>query len=254
MDITIANISGMDGPTLQAAVAAIGRQVTEHFQPEWGLGGTLTVTAVVLGQQQAPIPAIQDAVIYIGNSSQDPTSGVDGTLGYHFQNFAHVPYGFVYLDVCAKANEPWTVSLSHEVLELLGDPEVTQTVTGPAPGGAAGLAAYDLEVADPTQGDSYLIDGVSVSNFVGRAYFGQSGGSGRTNYLDLPLAAFGVRPKGYFQWEDGNGGANTVKGFLVTDEQFAAKTLLKSGRRNERRRQRLAGATAAKKGKQARRG
>jgi hypothetical protein len=249
MDITIANISGLDGPTLQAVVVAIGRQVTEHFRPEWGVGGDLTASAVVLGDKQAPIPAIQDAVVYIGDSSQDPTSGVDGTLGYHFQNFAHIPYGFVYLDVCAQAKEEWSVALSHEILELLGDPQAVQTVSAPAPGGLGGFASYDLEVADPTQGDSYAIDGVNVSNFVGRAYFGQAGGSGHTNYLNLPLAPFGVRPKGYFQWEDITGGTNTVKGFLVTDEQFAAKKLLKSGRRNERRKQRLDAATALKKAK-----
>ena len=42
--------------------------------------------------------------------------------------------------------EVWTSTLSHEVLELLGDPTAVMTVTGLAPKGASGSVHYDLEV------------------------------------------------------------------------------------------------------------
>jgi len=76
--------------------------------------------------------------------------------------------------------------------------DAVMTVAGPAPKGAPGTVYCDFEVCDPTQGDQHSINNVVVSNFVGKKYFAMSGGSGRTNCLDLRLAAFGVRSGGYF--------------------------------------------------------
>ena len=172
-----------------------------------------------------------------------PPTGVSGALGYHSRNHGDIPYGFVYLDICAEYGEVWPCTLSHEVLELPGDPSAVLTVNGPAPAGVSGNVYYDLEVCDPTQGDTYTIDNVVVSNFVGRSYFGMAGGSGNSNYLNLPLVPFGVRPKGYFQYEDG-GGTHQIQGELVTARQLAAKEKMGIGRRNWRRADRLKRARA----------
>ncbi|HKV40173.1 MAG TPA: hypothetical protein VJX67_13250 [Blastocatellia bacterium] len=210
-----------------------------------GITATLGGVAVSLDGRNAPIEGDHDAIIYLGDSSQDPTTGVQGALGYHFANHAGIPYGFVYLDICEKYGEAWTCTLSHEVLELLADPNAAMTVAGPAPDGSQQSVYYDLEVCDPTQGDNYQIDTVVVSNFVGRAYFGLTGGGGGSNYLALGLDAFGVRPGGYFQYEDGSG-AHQVFGERVTELQKAAKKLMKNGRRNERRQQRISQQPAGK--------
>jgi len=238
MILTIANISSdIAAADFQAAVAAIGRQVNEDFQPEWGAVAFLRATTASL-TGKAPIPGDHDAIIYLGDSSHDPTTGVKGALGYHSDHHSDIPYGFVYLDICAEYNEVWTTTLSHEVLELLADPDAAMTVAARAPKRAPRIVYYDLEVCDPTQGDSYVIDSVAVSNFVGRAYFKLTGGSGKTNYLNLPLAPFGVRPGGYYQYEDGRG-AHQIQGSRVTARQLAAKERMKIGRRNERRKQRI---------------
>jgi hypothetical protein len=240
VNLTIANISTkIADADLQAAVAAIGQQVTQHFQPEWGIGATLTGKAVTVEGGKAPVQQDADAIIYLGDSSEDPTTGVDNALGYHSANNSSIPYGFIYLDICAEYNEVWTCTLSHEVLELLGDPDAALTVSGPAPNGAAGTVYYDLEVSDPTQGDTYQIGNITVSNFVGRNYFAMTGGSGNTNYLNLPLTAFGVRPGGYYQYEDGVG-SHQVQGEKVTARMLAAKRRMKAVRRNARRDERLA--------------
>jgi hypothetical protein len=238
MIVTIANISTQIGAAeLQAAIAAIGDQVNQHFIPEWGVTATLNSVVTAL-KGKAPIQGHHDAIIYLGDSSQDPTTGVSGALGYHSINHADIPYGFVYLDISAEYGEVWTCTLSHEVLELLADPDAALTVTGPAPAGILGDVYYDFEVCDPTQGDSYTIDNVNVSNFVGRKYFGLTGGSGKTNYLNLPLGPFGVSPGGYFQYEDASG-AHQVQGQKVTQRQLTAKKRMKNGRRNARRVERI---------------
>jgi hypothetical protein len=239
MRLTVANISTTIAPAdFQAAIRAIGQQVAADFQPEWNVAATITGVTTSLGHRRAPIQRNQDAIIYLGDSSQDPTTGVQGALGYHSANHKNIPYGFVYLDICKEYGEVWTCTLSHEVLELLADPTASMTVTGPAPNGASGSVYYDLEVCDPTQGDSYTVDSVVVSNFVGRSYFDLTGGSGKTNFLDLSLDPFGVRPQGYFQYEDSSG-AHQVQGEKVTPGMLAAKAKMKDGRRNARRALRL---------------
>ncbi|HEV2134486.1 MAG TPA: hypothetical protein VGR47_09485 [Terracidiphilus sp.] len=240
MNLTLANVSTKVAQAeFQATVDAIAKQVAEHFCPEWNINASLKSICLPLGNKKAPIQKDADAMIYLGDSSEDPTIGVSGAYGYHAANNKKVPYGFVYLDICGQANEPWTVTLSHEVLELLGDPDAAMTVTGPAPKGVSGTVYYDLEVCDPTQGDNYKIENVLVSNFVGKSYFGLSGGSGKTNYLGLPLRPFGVRPGGYFQYEKGGRG-HQVWGRDVTPAQKKAKEKMKHVRRNARRLKNLA--------------
>ena len=238
MRLTIANISkSISAADFRNAVSAIRRQVNEDFGPEWSVTATLRGIALSIAQK-APVQGKHDAILYLGDSSQDPTTGVEGALGYHTANHKDVPYGFVYLDICEEYGEEWTTTLSHETLELLADPTAALTVSGPAPKGH-GSVYYDLEVCDPTQGDSYEVEGVAVSNFVGKHYFGIVGGSGQTNFLGLALKPFGVRPRGYFQYED-KSGAHQVTGDKVTDKQLEARKRMKMARRNTRRAARAA--------------
>ncbi len=239
MNLVIANVSTQVAHAeFRAAIRAIQKQVTDHFKPEWGVGAALKPITISLGARKAPIQKDADAILYLGDSSSDPTTGVKDAYGYHAANNKGIPYGFVYLDICASSKEPWSCTLSHEVLELLGDPDAVLTATGPSPKNASATVYYDLEMCDPTQGDTYKIDGIVVSNFVGRRYFGMSGGSGRTNHLNMRLRPFGVRPGGYLQYEF-SGKAHQIYGSRVTDKQKAAKKKMEHIRRNARREGRL---------------
>lgn len=239
MKLVVANVSTqIPHATFRAAIRAIQKQVTNHFKPEWGWGAQLKPIAISLGARKAPIQKNADAILYFGDSSSDSTIGVKDAYGYHAANNKGIPYGFVYLDICAASKESWTCTLSHEVLELLGDPDAVLTVTGPSPKNPSATVYYDLEICDPTQGDTYKIDGVVVSNFVGRRYFGMSGGTGHTNYLNMRLRPFGVRPGGYLQYEL-SGKAHLIFGSRVTKEHKSAKKKMEKIRRNARREFRL---------------
>jgi hypothetical protein len=243
MRVTIVNVShSIHATEFHAAVAAIRRQVNEDFGPAWSVTAILRGTTHNLASK-APIEGIHDALLYLGDSSQDPTSGVDNALGYHSTNHKDIPYGFVYLDVCSEYGEEWTTTLSHEVLELLGDPSAALTVSGPDPRRPTRHVQFDLEVCDPSQGDSYVIDDVRVSNFVTPTYFGKSGGPASTNFLKLKLKPFGVCPGGYFQFEDGKSvhQVNGKEAQAMLARRTAARKLMGMGRRNTRRAERLKG-------------
>jgi hypothetical protein len=235
MNLTIANVStSIDDATFANVVAALSQQVSQDFQPEWGAAAQLTPARLDLGGGGASINSATDAIIYLGDSTDDPTAGISGVYGYHSTNYSHIPYGFVFLNICAAYGEDWSVTLSHEVLELLADPTAVLTVTGEYPPDSGTAVYYDLEVCDPTQGDTYLINSIKVSNFVSRSYFGMPGGSQATNFRNLALQPFGLRPGGYLQYEDGTG-AHQINGSKVTEEHKAARKLLAGHRRNSRR-------------------
>ena len=244
--LVIANLTTtIDDEVFAAAVAAVSLQVSRDFQPEWGAAATISATRLSLEGGKAAIDSAAGAIIYVGDSAADPTTGTAGVFGYHSDTLGQTPYGFIYLDVCRQYNEAWTCTLSHEVLELLADPATALNVSGPAPpveGGPAETVSYGLEVCDPTQGDTYAIDAVTVANFVTRAYFGMTGGTSATNFLGLPLDSFGVRPGGYVQYQDA-GGPQQINGSRIDALRLAARAVLANHRRNARRVARPTGET-----------
>ena len=233
MRINVTNLSAdVSDEQLQRVIDAISFQVANHFAPEWQQTVLLTKSRVDLQGGQVAFDRAVDAVIYLGTKINDPDSGAQQALGYHNTNSSNVPYGFVYLDVCARSGEIWSVTLSHEVLELLVDPTAVTTVTNPATG--ANGNSYALEVCDPTQGDQYLINGVMVANFVTRAFFSMPGRSADMNYCGLPQKPFEPRPNGYIQYIDADGDTQQDWGDSVTTAQKEVKTAMGSFRRNAR--------------------
>jgi hypothetical protein len=186
-------------------------------------------------QSPVQIDAAHDAIIYLGDQAQDPSGGVDGLLGHHALTNPGVPFGFVFLDVCAQRNLDWSVMLSHEVLELLADPQATARVVGPDPKNpGAPDVAFELEVCDATEMDWYPIGVVKVSNFVTQRYFGRNGHSATTNFRCLSLAPFSARPGGYAQYHDSIG-AQILDGNHISQGQLGARVTMGKGRRNARR-------------------
>src|ERR1700748_1661217 len=156
--LVICNLSSVADEELSAALAAIQLQINRDFHPEWGATTILAAQRMTSARSTVQIDAAQDAIIYLGDEAQDPTSGIDGLLGHHNLTNPGVPFGFVFLDACRQRNLDWSVILSHEVLELLADPEASMRVAGPDPTNPSAIAvAFELEVCDATEMDSYLI-------------------------------------------------------------------------------------------------
>lgn len=81
-----------------------------------------------------------------------------------------------------------SATISHEALEMLGDPYINGWFDGPD-------AEYAAELCDPVESDAYDIDGVSVSNFVGPRYF--SDGAGPYDFLGKLSAPWTMTSGGY---------------------------------------------------------
>jgi hypothetical protein len=225
---------------LQNAIRAINRQIRDDYEPYWHIGGELRLE----GKSGAK-PSKQnlsdmrgDAVLYLWNAVD-----VDDALGYHDANNRGIPYGFVFTELAKQLEENWSVTLSHEALEMLGDSEVNLLVQGPHPAEPSRTVFHWYEMCDAVQAETYEIDGVAVSNFVLPLYFtggdeigGRNDFLGRT-YKGKTLRSFGVNPGGYvgfFDPEKGDHDTFTAKGDGVAARRLKWKSRAKGARRGIR--------------------
>jgi hypothetical protein len=225
---------------VQVALRAINRQIREDYEPYWHIGGELRLEGKsgTKPSKQNLADMRGDAVLYLWNAVD-----VEDALGYHDTNNAGVPYGFVFTELAKQLKEDWTVTLSHEALELVGDPEVNLLVQGPHPADAARTVFHWYEMCDAVQAETYEIDGVNVSNFVLPLYFtggeekgGRNDFLGRT-YNGKTLRSFGVNPGGYvgyFNPDKGDHETFTAKGDAVAARRLKIKSQMKGARRGIR--------------------
>jgi hypothetical protein len=109
-----------------------------------------------------------------------------------------------------KAGTSWTVTASHELLEMLADPNVNLTVFVQNSNTAGMLYAY--EVCDACEDDSYgyQIDNILLSNFVYPTWFESFRAEGSTqfdrlNKIQSPLGLLSGGYIGVFNVNSGSG-------------------------------------------------
>lgn len=212
---------------VQHAIRAVNRQIADDFFPYWSLP-----------QKQDPADLRGDAIIYLWDKSD-----VKNALGYHDTNNRGIPFGFIFLDIVQAVGEDWTVTFSHEALELVADPEVNLLVMGPHPTKPRKTVFHWYEMCDAVQAESYKVDGVAVSNFLLPLYFTSSEEvGGRNDFLGRThsgrtLQSFGVNPGGYigfFNPETGDHETFMIKGDAVAAVRLAAKGKAAMARRSIR--------------------
>jgi len=123
----------------------------------------------------------------------------DGYLGYHFVDGLPVTYIFAQDDI--DEHGEFSSTLSHEVLEMLADPDVNLFAEGfyRDKAGRRHSAFAHYEVCDPVEANFYKIDGVTVCDFVLPEWFEPEHEDGvmRMDYLGVLDGPFQIAPGGY---------------------------------------------------------
>jgi hypothetical protein len=199
-------------------VAAQQRQFDEHFEPAWGIGATCTY--------YPPGSLVPGGVVQVFLQDHVAEAGA-----YGFHDHEGFPRSYVAVaDTMADGNS-WTVTASHETLEMVADPTIDRTAT------VDGFE-YAWEVCDAPEDDrfGYELDGVKVSAFVLPSWFDPHGVAPfsypPTPAIDRPFALaeggyIGVRTLPDGQWDQrlaqGMPGKRTVKTDTSrTKRRFAA--------------------------------
>jgi hypothetical protein len=167
---------------VEAAVHAVQIQLNRDFAPAWGLTANLKMinSLAEVGQFDWLMGVLDD-------------SDQAGALGYHTMADSGQPVGKIFARTDLQNDLSWTVTLSHEILEMVGDPYITASMFNQTSN--TGGRLYAFEVADPCEADEsgYNIDGILVSDFVYHAWFEAWRAAGSikfdfTNTLNAPLA------------------------------------------------------------------
>jgi hypothetical protein len=134
---------------VKAVIPAMQTQIDRDFAPIWELDATLTFLSA-----SDTVPANVWTMYLLDNSDQS------GALGYHDITDNGLPTGKVFAADDKKYNLSWTVTLSHELLEMLLDPYINTTVFIQQTDTTGVLFAYEVCFT----GDTLipLLDGTSV--------------------------------------------------------------------------------------------
>lgn len=171
-----------------AMTSAVMRQLVRDVAPFYGLVPAMEFVP------RGGAPLEFAALAYIIDEPD-----IDGALGYHDEDEDGRPYIKVFVDptldhggAVLTGADAVSVTLSHEVLELVGDSPANKWVDGPDG------RDYAYELCDAVEGDVYDVDGVSVSNFVLPAFFDPRAEEGsRMDHLFKLTRPFTMTPGGY---------------------------------------------------------
>jgi hypothetical protein len=181
----------VDTQQLAAVATALNLQVSRDFSPIWGVSATVSAFP---GAAHVP-PGVWPIFIV---DNLPPTEG-----GVHLTKH-HQPYALV------EAGPSWSLSASHECLEMLADPSGSRLYASGAiavAGGqivdAAGKFEYLVEVCDPSEDDpfAYMVDGIVVSDFYTPHFFDPKVSVGvRYSFTGALTRPRQVLKGGYLSW------------------------------------------------------
>jgi len=229
--VSVINASSVVTDTeCRALVAALQQQVSRDFAPVWGINATLVFVP------SGDTPAADTWWLSILDNTDRA-----GVLGHHDLTPEGLPVGKSFAGTDKHYGHSWTVTASHELLEMLADPDINLSVFVHPEQGSGTLYAY--EVCDPCQDDSfgYDIDGVTVGDFVYPAYFQTFRQPASTRFdhqgkLQKPVPA--VLDGGYISAFDVNGSTGWHPVTAATLDPAAANRALIRGRTSSRRERR----------------
>lgn len=182
---------------VEAALIDLQTQLTRDFKPVWNIDGYLQFTTSTPPSGSYRI-TILDSFIQAN------------VLGYHELTSAGFPQGYVFVENGYETGVPWTISFSHEMLEMLVNPECNKVViTNFSPYQYETEEwAWAMEVCDPVQSvdQSYFINSTRVSDFVYPTWFESFWDpfSTKFNHIDTIIVPFQLQPGGYAMVRDIN--------------------------------------------------
>ncbi len=170
---------------LTRVAAALQKQVTRDFTPFWQVNATVSAFAKLEDLPVGYWPIIVQDDIH-----------QEGAAGIHLDDHGQ-PYALV------TSGSDWSLTASHETLEMLADPSGNRLIAGQSPKKAQGRVEFLTEVCDPSEAAdfAYTVNGVLVSDFYTPHYFDPSKTTGaRYSFSGAISAPRQILRGGYLSW------------------------------------------------------
>lgn len=204
---------------LGSVSAALQKQVLRDFFPIWNLLATVDVFDKLDDVPLDYWPMIVRDDIHVG-----------GAAGIHEDKDGH-PFALI------QYSERWSLTASHECMEMLGDPNGSRVCAGASPMTGQDRVEFLVEVCDPSESDAYAyaINGVTVSDFYTPQFFAPVAAPGmRFSFTGAIEAPREVLPGGYLSWHDPVTDHWFQEIFFSEEPQFRDLGVLTQGAQGER--------------------
>ena len=159
--------------------AALQKCYDRHFLPVWGF-------PVKLYNTRKPRPGDWQ-MLYMDDADQADAEG------YHDLTHKGVPVSYVFVKSVLLNHEPVSLTACHELFEMVIDPIANLWADG------RNGWQYAYEMCDPVEEDTFLVDGLTMSNFVYPTWFEPFAHRRGTKYdhLGRLQEPFGMTHDGY---------------------------------------------------------
>jgi len=159
--------------------AALQKCYDRHFLPVWGF-------PVKLYNTKKPKPT--DWQLLYVDTTLDAT-----TDGYHDLTLRGLPVSYIFVKTVLENREAMSLTASHEIFEMVIDPIANQWAEG------KGGWEYAYEMCDAVEEDTFMVDGLEMSNFVYPTWFEPFKHPRNTKYdhLGLLKKPFSMTKGGY---------------------------------------------------------
>lgn len=185
----ISESNRVDLSELVQVSAALQKQVMRDVSPVWGVNATVDAFARLEDMPLGTWPMI------VMDNLPFPAAGIH--LDQDGQPFA--------LITASDDNDVWSLTASHECLEMLVDPFGDRLVPGDSPKREQDRVLFLVEVCDPSEAANfgYSVNGSLVSDFYTQQYFDPVVSNGvRYSFTDAISEPRQVLPGGYLSWLD----------------------------------------------------
>jgi hypothetical protein len=149
----VSEVEGHDASDVARVAAALQRQATRDFAPIWEVSATLD-----------GFPRLED--VPVGYWPMIIVLDVQGAAGVHLDKDGQ-PFALI------EMSDSWSLTASHEMLEMLADPFGNRLVPGHSIKRGQGRVEYLVEVCDPSEAAEfgYTVNDILVSDFYTPRFF-----------------------------------------------------------------------------------
>ena len=215
MPITVINQSTvLQNSEIAAHVPNFQKAVDMDFEPLWNIGANLDF-APSMNPTGRPV---------IGIFDDSPQAGA---LGFHDLTSDGFPIGKVFAKTDIDAGASWTVTFTHELFELLADPEIVRSGQDANDG-----TFYAWETGDAVEADNlgYQKGSTLISDFILPSWFERGVAATKFDFMSVLKSPYSLAHGGYISvWDPVN------MTWVMKTADGKPQTNIPKGSRRERR-------------------
>jgi hypothetical protein len=183
----VSEVEGHDPTDIAHVVAALQRQATRDFGPIWDVSASVDA-----------FPRLEDVPTGYWPMIVKTDINTPGAAGVHEDKNGQ-PFALI------SMSDSWSLTASHEMLEMLGDPFGKRVIPGQSPKPDQGRVEFLVEVCDPSEAEefAYTVNGILVSDFYTPRFFDPEKAVGaRYSFTGALTEPRQILKGGYLSWRE----------------------------------------------------